>query len=163
MNPLHRPRRSALVGAVLLGLAAAWFLLVPVTAVYVTSEANAAPHDISSMYSWSTTEQDVIYTDATGADLAHIDEAFLAQPRLTEGIRVSCGTAFSAGSHEKVKPESGQACSEVEGPRRIAGLILLGLAVLGAVLASRLPAESEARRNRYHQPREQRRLLKRGR
>ena len=163
MNPLHRPRLSALVGAVLLGLAAAWFLLVPVTAVYVTSEANAAPHDVSSMYSWWTTEQDVIYTDATGADLAHIDEAFLAEPRLTEGVRVSCGTAFTAGSHEQAKPEAPQACSEVEGPRRIVGVILLGLAMLGAVLAARLPAESEARRNRYQQPREQRRLLKRGR
>lgn len=163
MNPLHRPRRSALVAAVLLALAAVWLVGVPITAVYVTSEANAAAHDVSSMYSWWTTEQDVVYTDATGADLEHIDQAFLNQPRLTEGIRVSCGTAFTSGAHEPVKPEAPQACAQVEGPRRVVGLCLFGLAVLAAGLARRLPAESERHRNRYHQSRAQRRVLKRGR
>lgn len=158
MNPLDRPRRTVRVLAVLIALAAAWLLLVPITAVYVTSDANPAPRDLSSLYSWWTNEQSVIYDDVTGVDLNRANPQ-----RLTEGIRMDCGTALSAGPHERARPAGPTVCAELDRPRRVTGLALLVVAILGVALARLVPAESARHRNRYHLSWRHRRRLMRGR
>jgi hypothetical protein len=163
MNPRDHPRRWGRIVAAVLALVSAWILLVPVTAVYVSREADLAPHDISSLYSWWTTEQSFVYIDATGADLANIGPDYAARRGLSEGIRMNCGAAFTTGPNEQARRTGPQACAELEGPRRIVGLVLLGLAAAALVLAQRLPTESERHRNRYHQSWRHRRRLMRGR
>jgi hypothetical protein len=145
-------------------LVAAWLLFVPIAVAYVTSDADPAPRDVSTLYSWWTSEQDLIYSDITAADLAHLDEdAFLSRDHLAEGFRLSCGNAFTTGPHEQLQqPDGPRVCSGVEGPRRIIGSSLLGLGVLSLLAAIKLPAKRDRNRNRYRQPYRQRRLLKRG-
>jgi hypothetical protein len=143
---------------------AAWLLFVPITVAYVTSDADPAPRDVSTLYSWWTSEQDLIYSDITAADLNHLDEdAFLSRDHLAEGFRLNCGNAFTAGLHEQLQqPDGARVCSGVEGSRRIISSSMLGLGVLGLWTAIRLPANRDRNRTRYHQPYRQRRLLKRG-
>jgi hypothetical protein len=146
-------------------LAAVWLLFVPITVAYLTSDANPTPRDVSTLYSWWTTEQDLIYSDVMAADLPHLnDDVYLSADHLAEGYRLNCGNAFTAGPHEQLQqPDGSHVCSSVEGPRRIIGSSLLGLGVLGLLAATKLSAKSDQHRNRYRQPYSQRRLLKRGR
>jgi len=159
VNPFRRPKLWARLAGVVLVLLAAWLLLVPITVAYVTP----APRAVSTLYSWWTSEQDLIYTDATGADLHKLDGVSLDQTRLIEAYRLNCGDAFTAGPHEQLlQPAGPDMCSSAETPRRIIGLSLFGLGVLGLLAAVRLPAEPERYRNRYRLPHRQRRQLKRG-
>lgn len=163
MNPLRRPKLWArLVGSVLVVLAA-WLLLVPITVAYLTSDPDSPPRAVSTMYSWWTAEQDLIYTDPMGSDLNKPGGLTLDKTRLIEAYRLNCGNAFTAGPHEQVlDPDGPEMCATVETPRRIIGLSLLGLGVLGLLAAVRLPAEPERYRNRYRLTYQQRRQLKRG-
>jgi hypothetical protein len=164
VNPLRRPKLWARLTGGVLVLLAAWLLLVPITVAYQTNEAAAAPRAVSTLYSWWTSEQDLIYTDPTGADLNKLGGVSLGQTRLIEAYRLNCGNTFTSGAHEQLlEPDGPDMCSSSETPRRIIGLSLLGLGVLGLLAATRLPAEPERYRNRYRLPYRQRRRLKRGR
>ena len=163
VNSLRRPRLWVRLAGATLITVAAWVLLVPITAVYMTSDADPAPRDVSSMYSWWTSEQDVVYSDATGVDLARLDQTYFDQDHLANGIRLGCGNVFTTGSHEQLQePDGPRVCSGLETPRRIIGLSLAGLGVFGLLAAVKLPAAADRRRNQYVQPYSQRRLLKRG-
>jgi hypothetical protein len=164
VNPLRRPKLWArLVGAALVVLAS-WLLLVPITVAYLTADPDSPPQAVSTMYSWWTTEQDLIYTDATGADLNKLDRLSLDKTRLIEAFRLNCGNAFTSGAHEQLlDPDGPDMCASAETPRRIIGLSALGLGVLGLLAAVRLPVEPERYRNRYHLTYQQRRQIKRGR
>jgi hypothetical protein len=162
VNPFRRPRHWArLVGAALV-LLATWLLVVPVTAVYISTDTGP-PREVATVYSWWTSEQDVIYSDARGYDLTHLEHYF-DQDRLANGIRLDCGNIFGAGRHEKLEAPDGPAvCSRTTTPRRIIGLSLLALGVLALLAAVKLPADSARYSNSYRQPYRQRRLLERGR
>ena len=163
MNPLRRPRLWARIVGTVAVLIAAWVLFVPVTVVYTTSDANPAPREITRIYSWWTTEQDLVYSDPTGADKTS-PEAYIQQNHLTNSIRLDCGNIVGAGPHEQLqKPEGPTMCAQVRKSHRIVGLLLLALGVIGLLTAGRLPAEPEKYRNRYRQSWSQRRLLRRGR
>ena len=154
MNLLHRPRWCAGAAAAVAIAASAWLLLVPITAVYVTSAEDPAPHDVSTRYSWWTTEQNFLYSDA----------GLAPRPHTVNGIRLNCGNAFTAGPTEQaLAPEGPRACGTVETPRCIAGLALFAVAVIGLLGITLLPATSRNSGNRYRQPRSQRRALKRAR
>jgi hypothetical protein len=164
VNPLRQPRLWARLAATTTILIAAWALLVPITAVYVTSDADPAPRDVSSMYSWWTSEQDLVFSDASGVDLLHLDQSYFDQDHLANGIRLGCGNVFTAGPHEQLEaPDGPLVCSGLETPRRIIGLSLLVLGVFGLLAAVKLPPGTERYRSQYRQPYSQRRLLKRGR
>jgi len=156
LTPLDHPRRWALVAAAAATVAAGWFLLVPITAVYVTSADDPVPRDVSTRYSWWTTEQNFTYSDA----------GLSSSPHTVNGVRLNCGNVFTVGPAEAVlAPEGPRACSRVETPRCIGGLIAFTVALLGASWAALLPSGGAASRNagaRYRQPRSQRRALKRG-
>jgi len=150
---LDHPRRWALVAAAAATVAAAWLLLVPITAVYVTSTEDPAPHDVSTRYSWWTTEQNFVYSDA----------GLSPSPHTVNGVRLNCGNVFTVGPAEAaLAPEGPRACGMVETPRCIAGLGLFAVAVLGLLGITLLPAAGRDSGNRYRQPRSQRRALKRG-
>ena len=132
--------------------ASAWLLLVPITAVYVTSADNPAPHDLSTRYSWWTTEQNFRYSDA----------GLAPRPHAVNGIRLNCGNAFTAGPTEQaLAPQGPRTRGTVEAPRCIAGLALFAVAVIGLLGTTLLPATGRNLGNRYRQPRSQRRALKR--
>jgi hypothetical protein len=163
VNPFRRPRLWARLTGTVLVVLAVWLLLIPVTVAYQTNEADAAPRAVSTLYSWWTSEQDLIYTDTAGADLHKRDGVSLGAARLVEAYRLNCGNTFTSGPHEQLlEPDGPQMCSATESPRRIIGLTLFGLGVLGLLAATRLPAEPERYRNRYRLPYRQRRRLKRG-
>jgi hypothetical protein len=164
VNSFHRPRLwIRLAGAAMVTIAA-WILLVPITAVYMTSDADPAPRDVSSMYSWWTSEQDLVYSDVTGVDLTRLDQTYFAQDHLANGIRLGCGNVFTTGSHENLQePDGPRVCSGLEAPRRIIGLSVFGIGVFGVLAAAKLPSAADRRRKQYSQPYSQRRLLKRGR
>ena len=156
-----RRRGWAFAVAGVLVAVAGWMALAPVSAVYFTSLLDPTPHQLHTVYSWSTAEQDVLFSDATGADLAHYD-GDTTKTRLTNGMRVACGNAFVAGPHEQEDaPDSPRVCSDIRGHHRVVALILLGLAVLAALtplIARFLPERSD---NHYRQPYAQRRALRR--
>lgn len=165
MNPLRRPRLWArLVGGALV-LVAGWVMLVPVTAVYVADFVNPFPTRVTKVYSWWTSDQRIVYSDATGFDLTQISFADLGQKvKLAAGYRLGCGNAFGTGVHEQAEAPAGPAvCNGVRSPRRIAGIALLSLGIIGALASFRLPARSGTTPERYRQPRSQRRALRRGR
>ena len=153
MSVLDRPRWWVLIAAVAAIAAAAWLLLVPVAAVYVTSADDPTPHDVSTRYSWWTTEQNFLYSDA----------GLAPRPHTVNGVRLNCGNAFIAGPAEQaLAPEGPRACATVETPRCIAGLALFAVALLGLLGTTLLPTAGGNSGNRYRQPRSQRRALKRG-
>lgn len=157
MNPLGQPRRAARIGAVALIALAGWLLLVPLTVAYVVTDRDRTPHEVSTRYSWWTSDQELVYTEAGIPPLP------AEQTPLIFGFRVSCGTAFTAGAAEATEgPNASQVCADAERPRRIGAVILLALGAVALVVAFRLPA---ARRepNHWQQSREQRRLLRRSR
>lgn len=165
MSPLHRPRLVARLIGGLLVLVAAWVTLVPVTAVYVADFVNPFPTHVTRVYSWWTSDQRIVYSDATGFDLTQISFADLGQRvELRAGYRLGCGNAFGHGVHEEaVAPAGPVVCSGVRKPRRIIGLSLLGIGLVGLVASFKLPARAGDTPDRYRQPRSQRRALKRGR
>jgi hypothetical protein len=150
---LHRPRLYVGAVAAVAIAASAWLLLVPITAVYVTSADDPAPHEVSTRYAWWTTEQNFLYSDAGLAPRAHT----------VNGVRLNCGNAFTTGSGEGAPAAAGpRACAMVETPRCIVGLALFTVALLGLLGTTLLPAAGDNSGNRYRQPRGQRRALKRG-
>lgn len=155
MTPLDHPRRWALVAAAAATVAAAWFLLVPITAVYATSAEDPAPHDVATRYSWWTTEQNFTYSDA----------GLAPSPHTVNGARLNCGNVFTVGPAEAVlAPEGPGACALVETPRCIVGLVAFAVALLGVSCVALLPSVGSGSAGaRYRQPRSQRRALKRGR
>jgi hypothetical protein len=159
VNPLRRPRLWARLAATMMIIAAGWLLLVPITAVYVTSDGTSdsdqGPRAISTLYSWSTSDEVLVYSD----------DGLSKAPHVVKGIRLGCGNGFNSGAHEQLLQGSDgpRVCSEIKAPRCILGLSLVGLGALGVLGAVKLPVEPERYRNRYRQPYSQRRVLKRGR
>jgi hypothetical protein len=132
-------------------------LLVPVTAVYAVTDRDRTPHEVSTRYSWWTGDQELVYTESGIPPLP------AEQTPLVFGFRVSCGTAFTPGGAEAAeRPNAPQVCADVERPRRVGASILLLLGVLALVVAPR-PRATRGEPNRWRQPREQRRLLRRSR
>jgi hypothetical protein len=157
LNRLRRPRRWACLAATAMVVVAAWLLFVPISAVYVTSDISSVdhlpPHDVSTLYTWWTSDESLVYSDAG-----------LTETHVVKGVRLDCGNTFTAGSHEQQQqPDGPLVCAGVETARRIIGLSLITLGVLGLLGAVKLPIEPERYRNQYRQPYRQRRLLKRGR
>lgn len=164
MNPLDRPKLWARVSGAALILAAAWTLLVPVTAVYVTALADPKPREVARLYSWWTNDQRIVYSDGSGLDLRKLTPAEFEKRSVASGFRLDCGNAFGTGPHEQLqKPEGPQVCAEVRSSRRIAGLSLLVAGLIGLIISIKLPAESERRRNRYRRPLSQRLAMWRSR
>jgi hypothetical protein len=148
---LLQPRRCVLAAVVAAFAVAAWLLLVPVTAVYVTSADNPTPHDVTSRYTWWTTEENFVYSDAGTSQHTHP----------VNGIRLNCANVFSIGPHEQAQTPAGpQACATVHTPRCIVALSLFVLALLGLLAIPMLPATTRRSQNRYRQPYSQRRALK---
>lgn len=153
MNLRRRPRWWVLAPVMVVVLVSVCLLFVPVTAVYVTSKDDPAPHDMATRYSWWTSEQNFVYSDTgTGRDV-----------HLVNGIRLDCANVLSTGSHELAAPSGPQACASVETPRLVGALVLFTLGLVGLLLAARMPARSGRGGDRYRMPRSQRRALKRGR
>ena len=135
-------------------VASALLLFVPITVVYVTSQDDPAPHDISTRYSWWITEQTFVYSDTGTGRQAH----------LVDGVRLDCANVVRTGSHELAQAPAGpQACAAVQTPRCIVALSLFALGLVGLLGVARIPATSKRYHNRYRQPYSQRRALKRGR
>lgn len=156
---IRRPRVCARLIAGVLVVVAGWLLLAPITAVYVVSnEASASarePSSISTQYSWWTSDEVLVYSDTV-----------LGQsPHAVKGIRVGCGNSFRSGAHVQFLRDFGgpQACSQVRSPRRSLGLVLLGLGLVGVLVARKLPVASTRHQRRYRQPYSQRRALRRAR
>lgn len=136
---------------------AGWLLLVPVTAVYVVTARDRTPHEVSTRYSWWTSDQELIYTESG------IPPRPAEQAPLVYGFRVSCGTAFTSGAAEAAEQPNGpRVCADVERPRGIGASILLVLGALALVVARRLPVR-RGEPNRYRRPWAQRRALRRSR
>ncbi|MFF2852962.1 M48 family metalloprotease [Streptomyces sp. NPDC058001] len=112
-------------------MVAIWLLLIPRTALYYVDD-EGRPYDVRVVHSWRTTDRTLLL----GSDLAGVDGPF----KLVTSVRLDCGTAFAPGADEDARPgDGGEACSEVETPRRIIGLCLVGLCVVGLWGAPRLP------------------------
>lgn len=159
MNPLRRPRRWVRIAVTVLIGAALWLLLTPITVVYFTTDRDAAPRVVAVLYSWRTSDQEVVYTDGGVDQSRPVQDA-----NLVNGYRLSCGSSFTTGSHEvEHQPDGPQVCSTTEKPRLLVGMSLLLIGVLGLVASTKVPAEPERYRNRYRQTYSQRRILKRGR
>ena len=127
-------------------LIAVWLLLAPITVVYLTAREDPAPQRISTLYSWWTADQDFIFSD-TGLG---------QQMHLINGVRLNCGNVFTTGPYERRRaPDGPQACADVETPRCLTGLTLLGAGLVGLLLARQLSAGPG--RNRYSVPYQQRR------
>lgn len=157
LNPFGSPRRAARLGCVVLVALAGWLLLVPITAVYVVTDKDRTPHEVSTRYSWWTSDQELVYTESG------IPPRPAEQTPLIFGFRVSCGTTFTNGAAEVAEgPNASRVCTDVERPRWIGASVLLVVGVLALVVAFRLPA-GRREPNRWQQPREQRRLLRRSR
>jgi hypothetical protein len=158
VNPLRRPRLWTRLAAALMVAAGSWLLLVPITAVYVldgsTEGGNDRPQSVSVLYSWWTSDEVLVYSDAGPAHALHV----------VKGVRLGCGNSLVSGSHEQLVEGSDgpRVCSDIKAPRSIAGLVLAGLGVVGALVSTRVPDEPARYRNRYRQPYVQRRALKRG-
>ena len=159
VNPLRRPRLWARLAATLLTIVAGWLLLVPITAVYETSDGpsdgDQGTRDIAVLYSWWTDDE----------VLAYSNDGLSPTPHVVKGIRLGCGNSFTSGAHEQLLQGSDgpRVCSELETSRRIVGLSVAGLGVFGLLGAVKLPVEPDRYRNRYRQSYSQRRALKRGR
>lgn len=162
-TPLRRPKSWAYALAFSVFAIALWVLLTPLTASYITSDSDPQPHDVETTYSWSTSEQDLIFTDASGYDLSKLDSStYLDQGRLSEGFRLACGNTLTHGTYEKAEKGGSEVCSGIDSSRRIAGISLILLGLLAIFAARRLPFEPNKYRSRYQQPRIQRKILRRG-
>jgi hypothetical protein len=135
MNPLNRPQPWVRLTSVVALLAALWLCLVPRTVSFFrdsgsATEPSGSPYDISVLYSWGTSDSQMIFSSA----LLDPD----APDALVTGIRADCGTGFTAGDNEG-EYGADAACSDMETPRLIGGLLLAVLGTAGLVGARRLP------------------------
>lgn len=147
----------ARIGGVILIALAGWLLFVPVSAVYTVTKEDRTPRNVSTLYSWWTNDQELVYTESG------LPPRPPEQTPLVFGFRISCGTVFSAGAGEAAEAPLGpQVCADVERPRWIGGSILLLLGVAAFVLAQRLPAQG-GEPTRYREPWAQRRARRRSR
>lgn len=152
MNPLRRPRRWAKVAACAAIVGAAWLVLVPRTAVYLREIFDPAPYQVSSVYSWWSSDQDLVFSDTGMSQVGHP----------VNGVRLDCGNSFTTGRHEQVRqPDGPQACATIETPRTIVGLVVLALGAFGLPAAGLLPRTTGP--SRYTQTYQQRRALRRSR
>jgi len=111
-------------------LAAAYFTLIPRTALYYVGD-DGHPAGVEALYSWGTGGDQTILGDLS--DLGGPAGA-------AESVRLGCGTAFTSGPHETAERTGPEACAAIEAPRRIGALLLLVLGVAGLAGAGRLPA-----------------------
>jgi hypothetical protein len=88
-------------------------------------------YDISVLYSWVTSDSQIILPKALLDPDA--PDAPDASDSLVTGLRVGCGTGFTAGDNEGEYRADG-ACSDMETPRLTGGV---SLAVLGTVATGR--------------------------
>lgn len=153
MNPLRRPRAWATAAACALMAVAAWLLLVPRTAVYLKEIFEPDPYQVSSVYSWWSSDQDLLYSDS---------EMSQTSGHPVKGIQIDCGNSFTTGEHEQVRdPDGPTACARIEVPRTIVGLALFTLGAFGTAAARWLRGSRGA--ERYAMPYRQRRALRRSR
>lgn len=124
-----RPRLWARLLSVAALLGAAYFALVPRTALYYVGD-DGHPYDVEALYSWNTGGDQTILGDFS--DLG-------GPPGAAESVRLGCGTAFTPGAGETSEPGGPEACSAIETPRRVGALVLLVLGVAGLATATRLP------------------------
>jgi hypothetical protein len=160
---MSRRLLARIVGAVLI-VVAAWLLLVPITAVYTTNDRHPdRTRLVGTLHSWWTSEQQVVYVDATGVDPPLYDPNNPERMPRLNGIRLNCGNTFTTGAHEQAQEPDGQRmCSEAESTRRVVGLTALILGVAAVLGAGKLPSGTD-RHNRYRQPMSQRLALWRSR
>lgn len=128
---MRLPQRSRLwvrLGSVAAFLIAAYLLLIPRTALYYVGD-DGHPYGIEVLYSWSTGGDQTIIGDFSETGNADVRES----------VRLGCGTAFTSGGRETSASGGAEACSAVEVPRRIGGLVLVALGIAGLVGATRLP------------------------
>lgn len=108
---------------------AAWLLLVPLTVVYTVAEERTEPYDVSTVYSWSSSDQYLVYSDTFEPG---------GPVHLVTGVRIDCGTLLTGGAHEPDRdPDGPRACAAIEGPRVGAASGLGVVAVATSVLAAR--------------------------
>lgn len=159
---MNRRLLARIIGAVLIAVAA-WLLLVPITAVYTTNDRHPdQTRLVGTLYTWWTSEQQVVYVDATGVNPPLYDPNNPERMPRLNGIRLNCGNTFTSGVHEQSEePDGARMCSEVEGTRRIVGLVLLVLGAVAVIGAGKLPSGTS--RDRYRQPLSQRLALWRSR
>lgn len=150
----RRPRRWTLAVATVAIAATGWLALAPVTVVYTTSHNAPAPQIIATHYSWSSTEQNFLYSDTGTGRRSH----------LVDGVRLNCSNLLGTGVNELAHAPAGpRACAAIETPKLIAALPLFTVGVVGLLGAPLIPTRSRQARNRYRQPYRQRRALKRAR
>lgn len=150
---LRRPRLYVWAAAVVAFLVAAWLLLVPITVVYLVSAEQPEPYRVSHVYSWWSSDQNLVFSDTGMSGRMH----------LVQGIRLNCGNPFTTGEYEQSQTPAGpRACAQVEGPRRMVGLCLVGAAAVAAV-ATRWLRTTSTDQDRYRMPYAQRRALRRSR
>lgn len=134
VNPLMRPRLWIRIASLAALLAAAWLLLIPRTALYSVDD-EGRPQDVRAKWSWSYSGRDGNVTMIHPSDLVDTGEPV----KLTTSVRLGCGTAFTSGEYEGEEPHGKAACSQMETPRRIIGLPLAALGVIGFLVAPRFP------------------------
>ena len=157
MALIRQPRLWTRILGLLVLLVALWILLIPITAVYVTTDVssidNLGPHDVSVLYSWWTSDESLAYSDG-GPDKTHV----------VRGVRLNCGNTILSGANEKQeKPDGPIVCSKIERPRHITGWSLLGFSIMILFAATKIPARTSQHHDHYRMGFRQRRLLTRGR
>lgn len=153
MRPFDHPRRWAVGAASAFAPAAAWLLFVPLTAISVSDPVGPAPRELTSRYSWWTSEQDLLYSDAGPTSYAH----------QVNGVRLHCGSTFVMGPHmiDHI-PDGPQARAQVKTPRTLAALVAIGLCGAVVLTLRVLPATGRTA-NRYTLSHAQRRALQKSR
>lgn len=139
MNPLRNPRPWVrLASVVALGFAL-WLLLVPRIALYYVDDGGE-PYEVDVKYAWGrgTSDQVMILP----ADLFGVDPTVGSGGKdgMVTSVRLNCGLVFTSGDNEADSPSGPAACSEVETPRLVGGIVLGVLGIAGFVVARRLPS-----------------------
>lgn len=161
MSVVRSRRAWVRVASAVLVLAAGWIIFVPVTSAFTVGAPDQAPTRVATLYSWWTSDQELVYSDATHGEMSHPAAAGPSKDQFVEGYRLDCGNVFTSGPNEQSVGSAGpEACAETELPRKIAGPVLAVLGVLVLLISSRIAACGRPA-NRYRQPYSQRRLLRR--
>jgi hypothetical protein len=142
MNPIRRPRPWVrLASVVALGFAL-WLLLVPRIALYYVD--GDRPYDVDVKYAWGrgTSDQVIILpADMFGDEDPAAGSA--GEDGLLTSVRLNCGLVFTSGDHEADSPGGDAACSQIETPRLVGGIVLVVLGAAGFVVARRLPSSRD--------------------